>query len=187
MDYSSLTPPKDKPQAERVSILLDIQNLVPIICEHVANGGSLISLCKIWDVRYSQVVKWIRLSKEHSELYDAALRDRSEWTKEKILDEIRNLAEYDIRQIYNDDGTVKPINQWPEEVAKAITQIESVELMGKKQGDVKKVKTESRKAALELLGKTQAMFTEKVEHSAADSLASLIAQTFNRNEPDAKS
>lgn len=187
MDLITLTPPKDLPQAERVAMLLRTPGLAAGICEHVANGGSIIPLCKIWDVRYSQVVKWIRSSSpENNKAYDQALVDRSEWTKEKILTEIRILAEYDLRDLYDENGQMKPVKDWPEDVAKAITSVESVELLGKKAGEVKKLKTESRKAALELLGKTEAMFTEKVEHKADDSLAALIAKTFNRNEGEKK-
>lgn len=181
MDYSSLTPPKNKPQEERVQILLSNAKLLDVICEHVANGGSLITLSKVWDVRYSQLVKWIRLFPDASKAYDQAIIDRSEWTREKILTEIKILADYDLRDLYNDDGSLKPIKEWPEDVAKAITSVESVELLGKKAGEVKKIKTESRKAALELLGKTEAMFVEKQENKSIDSLAAVIAQTFNRN------
>ena len=187
MDLSSLTPPKDMPQAQRVLTLFGNPGLCAAICEHVANGGSLIPLCRIWDVRYSQVVKWIRMTPENAKAYDQALSDRAEWTKEKILEELRILTEYDLRQLYDDEGKMKPVKDWPEDVAKAITSVESVELLGKKAGEVKKLKTESRKAALELLGKTQAMFSDRVESKGIDSLAAVIAQTFNRNNDEPKS
>lgn len=181
MDFTKLTPDKSKTQAERVADLLASPNLAEIICEHVANGGSLIPLCKIWDVRYSQVVKWIRMKPENSKAYDQAIMDRAEWTKEQILNGIKELTEYDVRELYREDGSMKPVHEWPDVVAKAVTQIESFEMVGKRSGEIKKVKTESRKAALELFGRTQAMFSDKVEHSASDSLAAVIAQTFNRS------
>ena len=181
MSYKDLTPDKTLPQVQRVAHLLAHPDLVNYVCEHVANGGSLIDMCKAWDVRYSQVVRWIRMNPEHSKMYDQAMSDRLEWTKEKILNEIRILVEYDMRDLYNDDGTMKPVKEWPEEVAKAINSVETVELL-KGGGHVKKLKTESRKAALELLGKTQAMFSDKVQHEATDSLAALIAQTFKTED-----
>ena len=159
--------------------------MIDIIIKHVANGGSALDLSKSWGVVYSDIMAAIRKNPDWKIKYDQALKDREEWSREAILREIRCLAHVDIRLIFDSHGGLLPLDQWPEETAKAVIGIESYQERmpsGESVGEVKKIKTESKLKALELLGKTQAMFQEKIQHSADESLAAVLAATINRPE-----
>ncbi len=158
------------------------------ICVHVANGGSATELCDIWLVKYGAMSNWIHKSKERSKRFREALNDRGEWSLEKILDELRKLALVRIGDIFNPDHTLKPPDQWPAGIASAIAGIDVQELFAGKGdnremiGYVKKVKFYDKGRALELLGKNLRAFTDKVEHSADESLEELIKQSMVDND-----
>lgn len=156
------------------------------ICGNVANGGSLIDWCAFRDVRYSDMVKWIDdpAQAARKNAYHEALEARVEWTVQRILDEVRLIGTVDIREAYEADGTLRAVKEMPADVARAIVGIETTEIY-EKDGDkrraigcVRKVKFLDKLRALELLGKTVAMFSDKVEHGVADSLATLLERAM---------
>lgn len=101
------------------------------------------------------------------------LEEKSEITAERILKELAHMAFLDIRRAFNADGSLKPIAELPEDIARAMSSAETFEeFVGSGQarlkvGDTKKVKFWDKARALELLGKHLKMFTEKVEHSGS--------------------
>jgi hypothetical protein len=98
--------------ARRLRLLLAARRTLDVILAHVRNGGSLIELCDIWQVRYSDVIAWVRADKPRGELYDLACRDRSEWTDEMVLSEIRlRSARFDPRKLYDEHGNRKRVHE----------------------------------------------------------------------------
>ena len=110
---------------------------------------------------------------------------KMEIQSEKVLGELKTLGHSDIRLLFDDNGAVKPISQWPDEIAKAVEAIQVVEEFeyhaggfycdscGRKQskeliGQTKKVKLWDKPKALELMGKHKKLFTEKTEVSNPD-------------------
>jgi len=90
-------------------------------------------------------------------------RERTQITADKILQELLLIARSDISLAYNEDGTLKPIHEIPEEVRRAISGIETLEvLMGKKRGVTNKIKMWDKVAALGLLGKNLKLFTDQL-------------------------
>jgi len=49
--------------------------------------------------------------------------ERTEVTQDRVLLEIARLAFSDPRKAFNEDGTLKPVHDWPDEVAAAISSI----------------------------------------------------------------
>jgi phage terminase small subunit len=84
---------------------------------------------------------------------------RTEITADRVLEESARLAFLDIRQLYDDDGTLKPVSQWPDEVAAAVSGIDSVqqyEQVGDQMvpaGVLKKIRLWSKPSQLTLLAK----------------------------------
>lgn len=171
---------------ERTKAVVESEEFLSEICGDVANGGSLIDYCKTKDIRYSDAVKWVydRQWPERAKAYDLALLARSDWSFQRVLKEIQLLGTVDIRKAFNDSGGLKPIQDIPEDVARAIVGIESVELFeGKGEnreriGELKKIKFSDKIRALELMGKQLSMFKEQVEHSGVVGIEKLIEESF---------
>lgn len=151
-----------------------------VICSFVSNGGSIINLIKTWDVPYPEVLAWIRKDKERARKYEQALSDRSEWTIEQLLTQLRNIAMFDIRQIYDQDNNLKPVTEWPPEAAQAVEAIKVDEIYegyGAERtqvGETKQVKLWSKIKAIELLGKNLKLFIDHIEHSGSLKLEDLV-------------
>ena len=101
---------------------------------------------------------------------DAGLEQMHREAKIEAVDIRRELARIgfsDIRNIFNEDGSLKMPHEWGDDVAAAVS---SVEVVTRRPGGgpveyVNKIKAWDKKGSLELLGKELAMFTDKVDHS----------------------
>jgi len=91
----------------------------------------------------------------------------AEITVELVRKALFTMATADIREAFNADGTLKPIHEIPDPVAKAIAGIE----VDDRQGDLKKVRLVDRVKLWELLGKHLGMFKEMHEVSGRDGRA----------------
>lgn len=171
LDFRSLVVASDP---ERILVILD----------HVANGGSMIDLCKEWKVRYSRVYREIRKNKQWSKLYDQALAARDEFDREDILRELNALRSYDIRDMYHkieaQDGTVtykaKHPAEMPANLTSAIKEIDS-------DGGVKFI---DKTKIIDMAGKRLGVLTEKIEIKGKFTLEALVSSSMgdNTNEPE---
>lgn len=133
------------------------------ICSHVANGGSIIDLCKLWKIGWNNLNNWLYADKERKERYHQAIEAQGEWAIQRILTELRSIAFCDIDVIFNEDHSLKPIADWPEEARRKLSGIEVDELKedGVRIGYTKKVKLVDKIKALELMMKNLNMLTER--------------------------
>ncbi len=165
----------------RLEALFIAPETMDTICTHVAQGGSLIDLCEVWDVVYGRVTNWIKNDPLRTELYKESLADRDEWVKEAILSQLREIANADVRQIFEEDGSLKPISEWDKDVAKAVS---GVDVFHEKDGSgvTKKIKMNDKLKAIELIGKTMAMFIDRTHHTGELTLAELVAMSNKPKE-----
>jgi len=114
-------------------------------------------------------------------------------TAERVLQEIQRISCCDIGQAFNEDGTLKPLKDMPEDVRRAISAIEIEEKReadsddGKVFGTVKKIKFWDKNKAIEMAGKYHKLFTDKVEHSGSVTLEQLIDGSFKAERENDKS
>ncbi len=100
---------------------------------------------------------------------------------DEVLNRIAHLGRVDILDAYDERNCLKAIKDIPEEIRLSIAGIETEEIWEGKGADrvlvgyTKKVKFWDKKGSLELLGKHHKLFTDKVEHTADESLASILA------------
>ena len=84
---------------------------------------------------------------------------RTEITADRVLQESARLAFLDIRQLYDEQGNLLPLSQWPEEAAAAVAGIDSVQQYERVDGEkvpaavLKKIRFWSKPSQLELLAK----------------------------------
>lgn len=148
--------------------------LLEDIITHVSSGGSLIELCRIWQVHFHAINSWIY--KEHKEAYEQAVAASSEYMIQMIRDELKSIASIDIRQAYDESGSLKPVKDWPENLAKVVSNIESAEINAGEEtiGQVKKITLWNKIKALELLGKNLSMFVDRHEFTGKVTLEDLV-------------
>jgi hypothetical protein len=88
---------------------------------------------------------------------------------DRTLRELARIAFSDLRVLFDRNGNLLPVSDWPEEMAPAIKKIEIVkrnlDVGDGLMDEVHKVETWDKLKALELIGKNLGLFTEKIEHS----------------------
>ena len=116
--------------------------------------------------------------------------ERTETKADWVLKRLFCEAEADIADIYNDDGTIKPISDWPliwrQGLVAGIKVNELFEGTGKdkkKIGEAVEVKISDRARRLELIGKHVDVmaFKEKVEHDASADLKEFYKQVSGKS------
>ncbi len=124
----------------------------------------------------SQLLTTIKIKRRVNQLISDQLA-RIEATADKIKRELTNLAFVNIADAYDQNGALKPFEDMPIELQRAILAVETEELFdgqGKNReqiGYTKRLKLIDKMKALELLGKHQKMFTDVTEtHVHIDNL-----------------
>lgn len=108
-------------------------------------------------------------------------RERSKITKDMIIQELANIAFFNIKNIYKEDGSLKKVTELDDETAKAISSVKTLQKAGSMAMGINpkekdkvvsiehipeqtiEIKANDKKGALELLGKHLGMFKDKVE------------------------
>ena len=168
---------------ERTREVIFQHDFIDMVCSNIAAGGSLVDLCITLDIHYPVVHYHITHNEEWNKQYIESLKHCNEWLRASILRELKALATIDIRKAYDDDGNLLPIKDIPDDVAKALASIETDEIyegrgVHREQiGVTRTIRFYDKLSALEKLGKTIAMFTEKVEHTGALTLEQLVSQS----------
>lgn len=120
------------------------------------------------EVNGSRMLSNAKVAARVAELEAESLK-RLEITKDKVEREIAAMAFIDIRGFYNENGTLKPPQEWTEQQAAAVASMEVEELYegsGKDRtwiGYVKKIKLWSRLEANALLGAKHGIGVKKLE------------------------
>ena len=90
--------------------------------------------------------------------------EKVELTQDRVLLELKRLALFDIRKIFNADGTLKRVVDLDDDTAAAIMSVEMVEIGTDGQLAIsKKFKASDKKGALELTMRHMGMLNDKLE------------------------
>lgn len=122
------------------------------------------------------------------EVIDAAIQRRSEETKidaNWLLQRLAAEAEADVGDLYDADGNLLPVKDWPKIWRQGLVQgldVEIIEHDGVKMGEIKKIKVSDRVRRLELIGKHISVqaFQENVNHKGLEGLAERLARGKER-------
>ncbi len=165
------------------------------VMSYIANLGSpnAIKLAsKDCGLTYSYCRKLLLKPAIQEQIENAKLErlQRLEMDADTVLKELIQLWQADIRDIYDDDDTIKPVNQWPEVITKMLVSYQKLPVYneeGKQVGSHHKIRLIDRLKVLEMIGKhikVQA-FKEKHELSMSDGLAEqlMAARLKLKNTP----
>lgn len=117
------------------------------------------------DLKCAGAIGWRLLQridvKEEINRRIAERRAKNALTVDRIEGLLRDIAETELTDIFDDQGRMRPLSEMPDHARKAIKSIETSEdFFG---NTVVEVKLWDKKGAIELLGKYRKMFTDKVE------------------------
>lgn len=106
---------------------------------------------------------------------------RTEITQDRVIEELARIAFFNIKDIYNEKGQLKSINELDDSTARAISSIKVLQKAGAMKIEVNmngkdnevpishideqtvEIKTNDKKGALELLGRHLGMFNDKIK------------------------
>lgn len=162
---------------DKVDELMKRPGSMDLICSHVSNGGAITELCPVLNVDYGALMNYINARQDLYMRLNTAHNDRTEWTIEQILNELRKIATCDIRKVFTSTGELLPPNEWPDDVAKAVASVETfeVEKNNMKLGDTKKIKFWDKTKAIEILGKNLGLFVDRYQVEQKITLETLVA------------
>jgi hypothetical protein len=146
------------------------------ICAAVSCGGTLPEWCALKGARFGIIAPWINGDPERLKAFSAATIMRGEWFEAVIFKQLRDIAQVDIRGALNDDGSVKPVSEWPEDLAAAVSGMKHSATTDK-DGNAQEnseIKLLDKLRSLELLMKNRRMLSDRLEVSGKVSLESLV-------------
>lgn len=167
--------------------LLSNPNALDIICAHIASLGTIEDLALTWGVNYGHIAIWLDKTPERRSAHLSALKARDRLRAERAMVQLDAIANSDLRKLYDSEGRLLPVSQWPDDIAQAVAGVDVFEEFAgtgrerTKIGETRKIKLWDKLRGIELIGKTLAMFTDKVEVSGKITLEALVAGS---NEPD---
>ena len=169
---------------DKIKRLFGRPELMDEIFAHVANGGDLITLSENYQIKYNDLADWIRNDTNRCKRLGDADHAAGEWVKRRIINEIKRISLVDMREIYNEDGSLKEVKDWPEDLARSLASVEVDDLYEgvgkdrKKVGYTKKIKLIDKLKALELLGKQHDMFVQRHSVKMGMTLEELVGGSY---------
>jgi hypothetical protein len=177
--------PMSAEQRKRLEFLEENQTeCMAQLYEAIASGGTVRSFAKEVKIPFVHLMKWARACPERSKLMDQAHEDRLSYYKEAILDEVSGIAEADLGECYDDNGNLKPINQIPERVRRALAEYDMSSSVDDKGNETfkQKIKLTPKLKALELLAREVGLFKEKHEVKHEFKMEDLVGDSFKERK-----
>jgi phage terminase small subunit len=81
--------------------------------------------------------------------------EKAELTAAGTVEQLRRIVEFDIADLYNDDGQLKPVREWPEHARSAVAGVEVVDTLGNGGEGEELIRT--RVSKVKLLNRTDAI------------------------------
>lgn len=164
------------------------EQLEETICLGVAMGSTLRQISRNFGIPYPWLFKYIMDDPGLKNKYELALSERKDYMTQFLFDQFKILAESDLRQLFNEDGSMKPIKDWPDNAAQFVSSVEVDELFagtGKDReliGHTKKVKLWDKMKALESLAKHMNFVVDSNKEGKALTWEALIVMSMKAVE-----
>lgn len=143
-----------------------------VLFDHISNGGSLLDISKLWGLSYIKLKRMIYADESLTiQLKDAEV-ERDTYLKERIIQETSRMSTYNLKDIYNPDGTIKNVTEMPDSLTASIKEVDS-------DGSLK---FHDKSKSLELLGKRLGLFVDRKEISGTITLEQAINRAIEENK-----
>jgi len=148
------------------------------ITQWISEGGTLTQFAASHGANHAQLYLWIQEVKSRRDQYDAAVKLRDEYLRQSMIEELRSIATFDVRDAYDDNGDPISLSDVPLRLRKSIASVKKVS-----NGEMTstEIKFFDKIKAIQLLGKELGMFQNKVELTASKSLEKLIEDSWQEN------
>lgn len=160
------------------------------IYSNVAQGGTLTRYADVIGVPFYYVRRYISTNPDFEKLYQDALKDRAEWVREVVLDQLNMIATFNAADLFDADGSLKSIDDWSDAAKAMVSGIEIADIWdGKgedreKVGELKKVKLLDKLKSIDMIGKNQKLWSDPKDDSKGLKLEDILAlATKGRETP----
>ena len=166
-------------------LLKDPAGLLLALCVYTSEGGNLIDWAEAHKVPFGELAAWIAADKERHAQWYRAENMRIEYASARILREVESIAHASARDIFTEDGRLRPVSEWPAAAARFVVNVEVKESRDPVNRSLivttTKVKLADKLRALEMLGgEIAGLFKRKVEVSGTVSIANGLASARKR-------
>lgn len=135
-----------------------------------------------------ELLKKTKIAARIEELRDERNK-RLEVSADRVLAELAKLAFYNPRDLFDDDGRLKPITEMDPDSSAVIAGIETRHEITEKGDDktaditvLTKIKLSDKGVNLERLGRHLKLFTDKVDHSGTLTFGDLVAGSYKEDD-----
>lgn len=114
---------------------------------------------------------------------------RNVLTAQQVLEGLTRLATFDLSGLYDTQGNLKPINEWPEGYSKLVGGIETKVEFDAEQAQIARVtrlKTTPREKAFELLARHHKLLTDRIEITDTTGFSERLRKARERRLKDSK-
>jgi phage terminase small subunit len=139
---------------------------------------------KTAEVQANQLMKQPLVQAAISEAINAR-SNRTQIDADRVLVELGRLGFSDLRDLFTENGDLRPIGSWSDDAAAAVSSVEVVVKPIGNDGDgnkivehIHKIRLWDKNAALEKIAKHLGMFIEKHEHKVNVTLEDLITKSL---------
>lgn len=170
---------------------LETSEALTVMSDTICNGGSLVTYCEENGYVYSMIINWIYEDVERQKVYERALEARGEYAKQKILAELHLMSYADVKELFREDGRLKPVSEWSDDLAKTIESIEVADARYDRDGnetspEVTKIKRVGKLKAIEMMMKNMAMLIDRKEVTGILTLEDLVGGSMDSESEDLK-
>jgi len=167
------------------------ERLAEVVLEHIALGGTIYDIADLRGVPASKLWQIVRMLPDAAKRISQAEASGMEVTRDRNRRELGQIAYADIRGIYTESGSLRPISEWPAGAAASIASIKTKRYLegsgnNAEMVEVVEVKRYDKIKAIELIGKDANQFMERVQvdHTGSIELVGRLQSARQRVEEE---
>lgn len=167
---------------ERTRAALSDPDFIEDLCEDIADGKTLSEVVRERNIKYKLVFEWIAGDEVRVAAYEKAIQARGQGYRDSVLEQLKAATQADFLDAVNEDGSIKSPSEIPPSLRPVVVGYEeSTTADGRV---TRRIKAADKLRAAELLGRTGAMFTDKVDLGGKLTLEQLVMASMKEAEPE---